>query len=144
LPFTKFLKATSRLAHFVGHKTSTGLRQGGNMQFTEETLGKVKVYHLKGKIMGGPETQVMCSRLKELIDAGTQWLVMDFREVPWINSTGVGAIVSCLTTLRKRGGDVRNLTLSCYSPAISASLASNAAIVVSQSKSTSGAARKAS
>ncbi|MCI0693544.1 STAS domain-containing protein [candidate division KSB1 bacterium] len=77
------------------------------MQFTEETFGKVTVYHLSGKIMGGPETQVMCSHLKELIDAGTQWLVMDLQDVQWINSTGIGAIISCLITLRKRGGDVR-------------------------------------
>ncbi len=77
------------------------------MEFTEETFGKVKVFHLKGKIMGGPETQVMCNHLKELIDAGTQWLVINFRNVRWINSTGIGIIISCLITLRKRGGDLR-------------------------------------
>ncbi|MGH7452649.1 MAG: STAS domain-containing protein [bacterium] len=77
------------------------------MQFTEETFGSVKVYHLGGKIMGGPETQAMCGHLKKLIDAGTQWLVMDLQDVQWINSTGIGAIISCLITLRKRDGDVR-------------------------------------
>jgi len=77
------------------------------MEFTEEAFDAVKVYHLKGKIMGGPETEMMCNRLKELIDAGTQKLVMDFQEVQWINSTGVGAIITCLITLRKRGGDIR-------------------------------------
>ncbi len=77
------------------------------MEFTEETFGKVKVYHLSGKIMGGAETQMMCGHLKELIDAGTQWLVMDLHDVQWINSSGIGAIISCLIMLRKRGGDVR-------------------------------------
>jgi len=77
------------------------------MDFTEETFGQVKVFHLKGKIMGGSETQMMCDHFKELIAAGTQRLVIDFHEVQWINSTGVGAIISCLITLRKRGGDVR-------------------------------------
>jgi anti-sigma B factor antagonist len=80
------------------------------MQFTEETFGKVKVYHLKGKIMGGPETQTMCGRLKELIDAGTQRLVMDFREVQWINSTAIGAIVSCLTTLHDAAAHYFHIT----------------------------------
>jgi anti-sigma B factor antagonist len=32
---------------------------------------------------------------------------MDFQHVQWINSTGIGAIISCLTTLRNRGGDIR-------------------------------------
>ena len=77
------------------------------MEFTEGTFGDVKVFHIGGKIMGGPETQEMCDHLKELIAAGTQSLVMDFQGVQWINSTGIGIIISCLTTLRNRGGDVR-------------------------------------
>ena len=77
------------------------------MQFTEETFGKVKVLHLTGKIMGGPETQAMCQHLKQSIDAGTRWMVIDFGEVSWINSSGIGMIISCLTTLRRRNGDLR-------------------------------------
>ena len=77
------------------------------MEFTEETYDNVKIFHLGGKIMGGPETQMMCNHLKELIEAGTQSLVMDFENVQWINSTGIGSIISCLTTLRNRGGDLR-------------------------------------
>ena len=76
------------------------------MEFTEETSGNVRVFHLSGKIMGGPETEVMCNHFKELISTGTQSLVMDFQDVQWINSTGIGIIISCLTTLRNRGGDV--------------------------------------
>jgi hypothetical protein len=60
------------------------------MEFTEETVDKVRVYHLKGKIMGGPEMQAICNRLKDLIDVGTKWLVMDLREMKRINSAGVG------------------------------------------------------
>ncbi len=77
------------------------------MEFKEETIGKVKIFHLSGKIMGGPETQEMCDHLKGVISAGINSLVMDFQNVRWINSTGIGGIISCLTTLRNRGGDVR-------------------------------------
>jgi len=77
------------------------------MEFNEETVGQVKIFHLKGKIMGGPETQVVCNHLKNVIDTGVQSLVINFRDVPWINSMGVGGIVACLTTLRRRGGDIR-------------------------------------
>ncbi len=57
--------------------------------------------------MGGPETDKMCDHLKGAISSGTQSLVMDFQNVQWINSTDVGVIISCLTTLRNRGGDIR-------------------------------------
>jgi anti-sigma B factor antagonist len=81
--------------------------QGGRMKFEEETFGDVHVLHLQGKIMGGPETQIMRLRLEELIALDTHFLVIDFRNVKWINSTGIGAIINCLTALRKRGGDIR-------------------------------------
>jgi len=77
------------------------------MEFSEDNFGQVKVFHLSGKIMGGAETQMMCNRLKELTASGTQSLVMDFQNVRWINSMGIGAIMVCLITLRSRGGDVR-------------------------------------
>ncbi|MCI0695433.1 STAS domain-containing protein [candidate division KSB1 bacterium] len=37
----------------------------------------------------------------------TRMLVMDFRQVRWINSTGIGVIIACLNALRDRGGDIR-------------------------------------
>jgi anti-anti-sigma factor len=81
--------------------------QQATMEYTEEIVGAVKVFHLRGKIMGDATTQAMCSCLKNLIAAGTQSLVMDFRDVRWINSSGVGAMIACLNTLRQHGGDIR-------------------------------------
>jgi len=77
------------------------------MEFTAEERGEVKVLHLRGKIMGDPNTAKMCEYLRNLVLSGTRGLVMDFREVEWINSTGIGKIISCLTTLRQAGGDIR-------------------------------------
>lgn len=76
------------------------------MEFTEESFGEVRVFHLQGKFMGGPETQHLCARLKELVAGETRKLVMDFQHVVWINSLGVGIIIACLIRLRSRGGDI--------------------------------------
>lgn len=77
------------------------------MEFIEKNFGPVKIFHLSGKIMGCTKTQLMCDRLKELIDTGTREFVMNFRNMRWINSSGVGAILACLNTLRQNGGDIR-------------------------------------
>ncbi|UCE20089.1 MAG: STAS domain-containing protein [Gemmatimonadota bacterium] len=77
------------------------------MKFEEETFGDVQILHLQGKIMGGPETQVLRHRLEELVAFDTRFLVIDFQNVKWINSTGIGAIIHCLSILRSRGGDIR-------------------------------------
>ena len=42
------------------------------MDYTEETLGPVKILHLSGKIMGDAQTQGMCHFLKNTINAGTE------------------------------------------------------------------------
>jgi anti-sigma B factor antagonist len=81
--------------------------QQATMEYSQESFGEVKVFHLHGKIMGDATTQMLCSCLKDLIAAGTRSLVMDFQHVRWINSSGVGAIVACLNTLRQHGGDIR-------------------------------------
>lgn len=77
------------------------------MEFIEKSFGKVKIFHLSGKIMGGPETNTMCERLHELLATGVRFLVMDFQNVAWINSNGIGAIIACLRILRHQGGDLR-------------------------------------
>jgi anti-sigma B factor antagonist len=77
------------------------------MEFREETRDQVQVLHLQGKIIGDEQTQMMCARLHNLIAAGMQHLVMDFRETQLINSAGIGTIIACLTALRRRGGDIR-------------------------------------
>jgi len=77
------------------------------MVFSEESFDTVKVLHLNGKIMGGPETQEMRDRLDALMAGDTRVVVINFQDVRWINSAGIGAIIYCLTTLRDRGGDLR-------------------------------------
>ncbi len=77
------------------------------MEFTEENSGTVVIFHMHGKIMGGLETQTLCHRLQDLLAANQRFLVMDFQNVQWINSSGIGAIVACLNALRARGGDIR-------------------------------------
>jgi anti-sigma B factor antagonist len=78
----------------------------GEFHFTEESFENIYVFYLSGKIMGGKETQNMCTRIKELIAKDIRYIVMNFRNVKWINSVGIGAIIGCLTTLRNSGGDI--------------------------------------
>lgn len=75
--------------------------------YKEQSLGLVKVFNLSGKIMGGPEIQLMCERVKKLSSQDTRFFVMNFRNVKFINSNGIGMLIACLTSLRNNGGDLR-------------------------------------
>ncbi len=77
------------------------------MKIKEEFKGKIPVLYLSGNLMGGEDSANLQERIKTLINDGFKNIVMDFSNIKWINSTGLGAIMACLTTARNNGGDIR-------------------------------------
>ena len=69
--------------------------------------GDVAVINLKGKLMGGPDTQALHDTVKELVEKGTKKLVVDLGQVKWMNSTGLGALMGALTTARNNKAELK-------------------------------------
>lgn len=65
------------------------------------------VFELKGKIMGGPDSVVFHDTLKEYIDKGHKRFVLDLVKVDWMNSSGLGILISGLTTIRNADGELK-------------------------------------
>jgi anti-sigma B factor antagonist len=61
----------------------------------------------KGKIMGGPDATMMNEKLHELVEHNKKHVVIDLAGVDWMNSTGLGILISGLTTMRNSNGDLR-------------------------------------
>jgi anti-sigma B factor antagonist len=57
--------------------------------------------------MGGEETKVIQERVYQAIRERTPFVILDMKDVEWINSSGLGSLMACLTTLRGSGGDLR-------------------------------------
>lgn len=81
------------------------------MNFREENVEGVPIFELEGKIMGDSESLIFGKRLKEIIDSGKKNVILDFSKVKWINSTGIGLLMSCVRELRDRGGDMHFVAL---------------------------------
>lgn len=62
---------------------------------------------LSGKILGGAESNVLRDELDRAIARGDQRLLLDLSEVPWMNSAGLGILLSAYSRLKDRGGTVR-------------------------------------
>ncbi len=77
------------------------------MQINEQRQGDVAVIALKGKLMGGPETQAIHEKIKELAENKVSKVVIDLGKVKWMNSSGLGAIMGSLTTMKSSGGDLK-------------------------------------
>lgn len=61
----------------------------------------------KGKIMGGPESTALHDLLHDLIEQKKTKVIIDLAKVDWMNSTGLGLLISGLTTLRKAEGELK-------------------------------------
>lgn len=78
------------------------------MKIKQRMVGDVAVISLSGKLMGGPQDYKQFKDIiYKLIDDGTTHVVVDLAEVNRMNSSGLGILISALTSLRNRGGDLK-------------------------------------
>jgi len=77
------------------------------MGMKEMIYGDVVVLTVSGNMLGDSETADLRERVKALAADGCLKLVLDLAHVAWVNSSGLGAMISSLATVSKKGGDVR-------------------------------------
>lgn len=77
------------------------------MKLTDRLAGDVVVLEPKGKIMGGPDATLLHDKLHDFIDQNKKKVVIDLSKVEWMNSTGLGILISGLTTMRNNGGELK-------------------------------------
>jgi anti-sigma B factor antagonist len=69
--------------------------------------GDIMVLELSGKIMGGDDFDLFNNTIRELVKDGFVDIVLNLKGVKWINSTGLGLMVSAYTSLVKQGGRMK-------------------------------------
>ncbi len=62
------------------------------------------VIELKGNVMGGPETQEFSELVHKLLDEGKKNIVVDLSGVKFMNSSGLGMLISGYTTIKNGNG----------------------------------------
>jgi anti-sigma B factor antagonist len=77
------------------------------MRITDEIKDGIVVFHLGGKVMGGPDSTMFHGKVHEYVDAGKSNIVIDLSKVEWVDSIGLGMFLSALATARKNGGELK-------------------------------------
>ncbi|MGA7241070.1 MAG: STAS domain-containing protein [Bryobacteraceae bacterium] len=72
----------------------------------------IAVLELKGRIVVGPEASALREKVAALNEAGKRNLVLNMANVDFIDSTGLGALVICATSLRKHQGNIKLVNLN--------------------------------
>ena len=79
------------------------------MKFTLKVVGDVCVLKLDGKFMAGGDSFFLREKIKNVLSMGIEKLLIDMDSVPYIDSTGVGFLVSSHTSLKSQGGQLKLL-----------------------------------
>ncbi len=82
------------------------------LEIHERVRDGIAVLELGGRITAGPEAGILREHVAALAAAGPRNLVLDMRGIGYIDSTGLGALVICATSLRRNGGNIKLLNLN--------------------------------
>jgi len=63
----------------------------------------VAIVSLSGRFLAGSDGPYLRQKVKDFIDAGTKKLIVDFSEVPYIDSTGLGFLAGARVTAQNAG-----------------------------------------
>ena len=74
--------------------------------------GDVRVIELSGKVTIGTGDVKIRELIDSAVDAGKTKILVDLADVTAIDSSGIGELVACFTSVKKRGGHLKLLRLS--------------------------------
>ena len=72
----------------------------------------IAILDMKGRITLGKEATTLREKAAELAAAGQTNVILNLHDVDFIDSTGLGALVICATSARKKGGNVKLVNLN--------------------------------
>lgn len=77
------------------------------MSISVQEQYQATVIQIKGKFLGSVDGPELKQKLDDLKQAGKTNIVIDLSQTDFMDSSGIGALISGLTSMRKAGGDVR-------------------------------------
>ncbi len=82
------------------------------LQGTCREIGGIVIVDFSGKITLGEGSSTLRHTIRDLIDRGHRKIVLNLFDVDYIDSSGIGELVSGYTTVRNAEGDMKLLHLT--------------------------------
>ncbi len=82
------------------------------MKIEKRKKDDVVILDLKGKILIGEGIDVLRDSINSAIDEQETKVLLNFAEVPYLDSTGLGEVVRSYTSIKKAGGVVKIVNLT--------------------------------
>ncbi len=82
------------------------------MKIDERAVDGVTILDLHGKMLIGEGDELLREKINQLVENGTERIVLNLAEVPYVDSAGLGEIVRCYTTVKHKNGELKLLHLT--------------------------------
>ena len=82
------------------------------MKIETRTVGDVTILDCSGKITLGEGTMAIRNTVREVLKNGGKKIILNLADVNYIDSSGIGELVSTYTTVTNHGGQLKLLNLT--------------------------------
>ena len=82
------------------------------MDIKERVVDGVSVLDLSGKIVLGEGDGQVRDRIKDLLSDGQRKILLNLGDITYIDSAGLGALISSYTTTKREGGSLKLMNLT--------------------------------
>jgi anti-sigma B factor antagonist len=83
-----------------------------NLKIGIRNVDNVAVVDASGRITLGQETELLRDTIQRLFGEGQKQILLNLGDVNFIDSAGIGELVSAFTSARNRGGELKLLKLT--------------------------------
>ena len=83
-----------------------------SMKVSTRQVDGVVVMDLSGRITLGEGSVVLRDAVRELLSKGNKKILANLADVNYIDSSGIGELVSAFTTVKNQGGELKLLNLT--------------------------------
>ncbi|HXZ27824.1 MAG TPA: STAS domain-containing protein [Terriglobales bacterium] len=82
------------------------------MKASTRQVNGVTVVDLSGRITLGEGSVILRDTVRDLVGKGNKKILLNLGDVTYIDSSGIGELVSAFTTVRNQGGELKLLNLT--------------------------------
>ncbi len=82
------------------------------MKIDTRSVNGVTILDLHGKVTIGEGTREVREKIRELLENGNKNILMNLGDVSYVDSAGIGELVSSYTTVTNQGGQFKLLNLT--------------------------------
>jgi len=83
-----------------------------HLTINERNAGNVTILDLDGRITIGEGSVQLREAVRRLLEQGHKNLLIDLGKVDYVDSSGIGELVSCYTTTKNQAGQLKLLNLT--------------------------------